>query len=442
MSQRKSTKRALIASMISLLLCFAMLIGTTFAWFTDAVTTGKNKIVAGNLDVELYVKEADSDSYVAVDETTSLFDESALWEPGYTQAVYLKVANVGALALKYQLAVNVISEQKGTNVAGEEFSLSDYLVFGQAVNAAEATYATREEAWAAAGNTQGLNDYSGEGRLKAGEEGFVALIVYMPVTVGNEANYRGDDIPSIDLGVTLVATQDAVERDSFNNEYDENAIYPVADSASLAAALKAGGSVILGANVVYNQNTNPDIDTTAARTTIIKSTTLDLSGNEITFDSVAGNSNWAVFYLQSAKANMTVNGEGTIDAAATTGAYCFHLTGNQLSKPVLTINGGTYIGTPTAVNVEYGTAYINGGFFHCRPAGTVTEDAYRYTLNCIDANYTKGYAKIIVTGGTFVNFNPADNQAEGPGTNFVADGYTVVSEPQDNGDIWYTVIPE
>ena len=224
MTNSKSTKRALTASMISLLLCIAMLIGTTFAWFTDTVTTGKNKIVAGNLDVELYVKDADSDSYVAVDETTSLFDESALWEPGYTQVVYLKVANVGALALKYQLAVNVISEQKGTNVAGEEFSLSDYLVFGQAVNAAEVTYATRQEAWAAAGNQKGLNDYSDAGVLLPDAEEYMALVVYMPTDVGNEANYMTETTPpAIDLGVTLIATQTPYESDSFDHQYDAKA---------------------------------------------------------------------------------------------------------------------------------------------------------------------------------------------------------------------------
>ena len=71
----------------------------------------------------------------------------------------------------------------------------------------------------------------------------------------------------------------------------------------------------------------------------------------------------------------------------------------------------------------------------------MAEDQYRYTLNCIDENYKKG-ADSIVTGGTFVNFDPSNNQAEGPGTNFVADGYTVVSETKENGDIWYTVVPD
>ena len=70
------------------------------------------------------------------------------------------------------------------------------------------------------------------------------------------------------------------------------------------------------------------------------------------------------------------------------------------------------------------------------------EDRYRYTLNCLGDPYKNGTAEIIVTGGTFVNFNPADNQAEGPGNNFVADGYKVISEEQPDGDVWYTVVPK
>ena len=138
---------------------------------------------------------------------------------------------------------------------------------------------------------------------------------------------------------------------------------------------------------------------------------------------------------------MTVS--GIVDAYASTGAYCFNVYGTRLAPAVLTIESGTYIGAPSAVQVgAYGTAYIKGGFFDCLPAGTVDEDRYRYTLNCLDKAYDDGTAKIIVTGGTFVNFNPADNQAEGQGTNFVADGYKVISEEKPDGDVWYTVVPK
>ena len=81
MTKQKSTKRALLLSALSLLMCVSMLIGSTFAWFTDSVTSGINKIVAGNLDVELYHSDkAATDEQVG--DTTKLFDDVTLWEPG------------------------------------------------------------------------------------------------------------------------------------------------------------------------------------------------------------------------------------------------------------------------------------------------------------------------------------------------------------------------
>lgn len=107
----------------------------------------------------------------------------------------------------------------------------------------------------------------------------------------------------------------------------------------------------------------------------------------------------------------------------------------------LTINGGTYIGGTTSINVVQGTLTINGGFFASRIDGE--DDANgRWTINCYDANYRDGSAVVIITGGTFVNFNPEDNLCEGQGTNYVAEGYKVIEQRQENGDIWYTVVAE
>ena len=105
----------------------------------------------------------------------------------------------------------------------------------------------------------------------------------------------------------------------------------------------------------------------------------------------------------------------------------------------VTVNGGKYYGGGTIFNVEKGTLIVNDGFFQVAP-DVGTKD-YRYTLNCIDGNYKNGTAKIIVKGGTYVNFDPSNNGAEGSGTNFVADGYKVVSETHGS-DIWYKVVAE
>ncbi len=99
MKTLKSSKKALLLSLLSLVMCCAMLVGSTFAWFTDSVTSGKNKIVAGNLDVELEYAPASAaeggtiapEAWQKVESTTNLFDEQALWEPGHTEYVYLRV---------------------------------------------------------------------------------------------------------------------------------------------------------------------------------------------------------------------------------------------------------------------------------------------------------------------------------------------------------------
>lgn len=118
------------------------------------------------------------------------------------------------------------------------------------------------------------------------------------------------------------------------------------------------------------------------------------------------------------------------------GPYVAHVNGEGI---VVTVNGGDYYGGGTVFNVEKGTLIVNGGFFQVTP--DIDTNDYRYVLNCIDANYKNGTANIIVKGGTFVNFDPSNNLAEGAGTNFVADGYKVISEVHGE-DTWYTVVPE
>ena len=225
-TRQTSSKRALLASVLSLVICAAMLVGTTFAWFTDSVTSKKNTIVAGNLDVELEYATVDDtgvlSGWKSVDGATDLFADG-LWEPGYAQVVYLRVSNLGTLALKYQFSLNITSETPGTNVDGEQFLLSDYLQYG-VVNGRDTAFATRAEAIAAVQNPAPLDTYTKAGNLAAGgDPQYVALVVYMPETVGNEANYRGSDIPTIALGLNLTATQDTVESDSFDNTYDAGA---------------------------------------------------------------------------------------------------------------------------------------------------------------------------------------------------------------------------
>ena len=129
MTDRKSIKRALISSVIAIVLCCAMLVGTTFAWFTDMVTTDRNIIQSGNLDAVLKyatwnAKTNTWSDFNEVNADTVVFDNT-LWEPGHTEAVKFQVSNVGTLAFKYELGMQVYEEKGSTNVYGNYFKLSD-----------------------------------------------------------------------------------------------------------------------------------------------------------------------------------------------------------------------------------------------------------------------------------------------------------------------------
>ena len=233
MTSSKSTKRALISSALAILMCVAMLIGTTFAWFTDTASTGVNKIQAGNLDVELEYKNSDTTGFTKADKNTKVFKEGALWEPGHVEYVVLKVSNAGSLALKYKLGINIANEVGSTNVYNKEFKLSDYIRFAVLDGDKTEGSVDRDALVAAATDSKLIKEgYTAENHLMAtgtdNSQKVVTLVVWMPTTVGNEANHKKDaTAPSIDLGISVVATQDTVESDSFGTQYDKDATYPV-----------------------------------------------------------------------------------------------------------------------------------------------------------------------------------------------------------------------
>lgn len=223
------TKRALLTSVLALVLSLAMLAGSTFAWFTDTASTGVNRIVSGNLDVGLEYWDKES-GWLDAEDSKDLFDENALWEPGYTQIVYLKVKNGANLALTYAMQITPVHETVGVNVDGEEFKLSDYIKFGWT------TFTADENGTPVALGREAAQTGVGEGTqlgttlhrqaakpMEAGAEELVALVAWMPENVGNEANYSTVQ-PTIELSLKVLATQAAVESDSFNNTYDEDAV--------------------------------------------------------------------------------------------------------------------------------------------------------------------------------------------------------------------------
>ena len=435
MTNSKSTKRALLTSVLALLMCVAMLIGATFAWFTDTASTGVNKIQAGNLDVELEYKNSDTTGFTEADKNTKVFKEGALWEPGHVEYVVLKVSNAGSLALKYKLGINIANEVGSTNVYNNAFKLSNYIRF--AVLDGDQSNLGRDNLVATAGNGAALNaGYTAENHLTAtgtdNSQKVVTLVVWMPTTVGNEANHlTGKNAPSIDLGISVVATQDTVESDSFDDQYDKDATYPeytVTTADALTKAAKEGGIITVNDDIAPS-------DTVVASGTV----QLNMNGKKLanTADIWSENENkWSLVSAQNG-ANLTITGNGTF-AAKENDCYAVDVQDGS----TVTITSGTFNGNIHTVYVLEGTAIIQGGFYSVQQKYPDSAKADEFVLNCYDANRANGTAKIIVTGGTFVNFNPADCQAEGAHTNFVADGYKVVTENQTNGDVWYTVVPK
>ena len=235
MNNKRATKRALLTSVMALVMCVVMLVGTTFAWFTDTASTGVNKIQAGNLDIELaYKNSTTSGEFKKADKSTPVFDNNALWEPGHVEYVVLKIRNAGSLALKYKLGINIAGETGSTNVYGDSFKLSDSIKF--AVIDGDKSTLGRDDLVAAATDSKLIKDgYTSVDTplYPAGTEGkdaekTVTLVVWMPTGVGNEANHKtGVDAPTIDLGIKVDATQYTYEKDSIDDQYDKDAGYLV-----------------------------------------------------------------------------------------------------------------------------------------------------------------------------------------------------------------------
>ena len=237
MNNKRATKRALLTSVMALVICVAMLVGTTFAWFTDTASTGVNKIVSGNLKVDIIGENSDSHveklNFKKAATTDAEAGAEILWEPGCRYLTEgFRIANKGNLALKWKAQVN-----KGTTVANEgNFDLLDVIDFYLVTKAANGTE-----------TETALDEFTGN--LKKTETSDVYYIKgVMQTTAGND--YQGLTLDGI--SITVIATQDTVENDSFDNQYDKDApldFEPVATVDELKAAAAAGKNVLLTQDV-------------------------------------------------------------------------------------------------------------------------------------------------------------------------------------------------
>ena len=246
MNTKKATKRALLTSVTALVMCVVMLVGTTFAWFTDTASTGVNKIVSGNLKVDIIGENSDSHietlnftkagTVVGTDAAAAI-----LWEPGCRYLTEgFRIANKGNLALKWKAQVN-----KGTTVANEgNFDLLDVIDF----------YLVKNDK-----NNEGtrLNEFTGTLEAKKTSEDVYYIKGVMKTSAGND--YQGLTLDGITI--TVYATQDTVENDSFNNQYDKYAQYgertvkneaPVVGTNGIYGLVDSGRDNINTKNVTYS----------------------------------------------------------------------------------------------------------------------------------------------------------------------------------------------
>ncbi len=249
-----NTKNALILSILLILISVFLLVGSTFAWFTDSAVSGRNKIVSGNLDVDIEYALLDAardgegnileSEWKKVDADASIFKsaDDTLWEPGHTEIAYLRIKNTGNLALKYDFAIDAYgtveggTEKEYTNNAGNKFKLSEYLVLNQTDTVEfkdrtaywivdDPSTTDVDEELAAMGK---LSSSSTQVALEPGKSTVLTLAVYMPTKVGNEANQSTAAIadegkPELYFGITITASQAEKESDTFGTDYDKNA---------------------------------------------------------------------------------------------------------------------------------------------------------------------------------------------------------------------------
>ena len=264
-NNQKATKRALLTSVMALVMCVVMLVGTTFAWFTDTASTAVNKIQAGNLDIELQYATAWDNTTGAptgwdkAEGKTLTFKtkdnraaDKILWEPGCTYELpELRIVNKGNLALKYKISISGAKDATPENDKND-LKLLDVIDWTYSVSGAGG------DATAVLGTERHLAAKTGEADV------FDTLTIkgQMQTSAGND--YQGMAIEGI--AITVVATQDTVESDSFSKDYDKDATYPVVVSqnelnTSLTLdALKDANGKVSPVEVTLGDTTAEDIN--------------------------------------------------------------------------------------------------------------------------------------------------------------------------------------
>ena len=374
--KKNSTKRSLLASVLALVMCVSMLVGTTFAWFTDTASTGVNKIQAGTLDVQLLDEQGNTleGQTLSWKKAAGHENEAVLWEPGCTYNLQsFKIKNNGNLALKYKIVIS--------GIVGDAKLLEaiDFTVTGvDGVTTANA-----------------LNGF--EGKLAASSmTDAITISGHMKEYAGNE--YQGKSIDGI--GITVVATQDTVEHDSNGNTYDERAEYPVLASSvsDFRDALSQGNStIILASDVTVEDGIQMSVENDAS---------INFNGNTLKGAVESGS-----ISSSDGPTNLVLSDPNNSDEYSIDGELVQHAGGGytQLAaitvwKPTVTIESGKYTYDNAVILCQLQTqdpdavgVVVNGGTFDGKGAASVIANVF---------------GNVIINNGTFNAYDDGDASGE------------------------------
>ena len=418
-NNQKATKRALLTSVMALVMCVVMLVGTTFAWFTDTASTGVNKIQAGNLDIELeYATEWNTDGSVktwskAEGETLQFKkaagheSEEVLWEPGCRYVLpELRIVNKGNLALKYKISISGAKDATPKNDKND-LKLLDVIDWTYSVIGAggDATAVLGTERYLAA--------------KTADRDVFDTLTIegQMQKSAGND--YQGMAIEGI--AITVVATQDTVENDSFGNTYDKDATYPVVVSQSqlntslTLDALKDANGKVSPVEVTLGDTTAEDINYSqnnsgyTGKGVMLGSTKLNK------YAAAPANEGQYKFTFKDGTINSAATGYGSIDNYKNTSVYMLVPGNSDVVFENMTFNGVVsfdiqkYTSPWSNLNsITFKKCTFNGIIIGTCPASNVTFDGCTFNAytNTESANNSNPIWWREDTEGSGANANP------------------------------------
>ena len=231
MMNRHSTKHALLSSIMALILCFTMLLGTTYAWFTDSVTSANNKIQAGTLLLDLELYDVEAGEYASIKTSKAPIFNYDKWEPGYTDVKLLKVENEGTLALKWK--ATLVAENALSALANV---IDVYVLPSETELAMPADRALTGYTYAGTvADFVSTLETTTVGTLEPGKAAYLGIALKMQESAGNE--YQEMDLGAFDI--CILATQLTFEEDSLGDDYDDLASFPFTEQKVLPANASA-----------------------------------------------------------------------------------------------------------------------------------------------------------------------------------------------------------